>query len=291
MKLTAPAKVNFHLRVLGRRPDGFHDLETLMVPVSLADEIAVTTSPGRTKTVVCDNPDVPTGAENLAVRAAEEFFRRTGREFSARITITKRIPMGAGLGGGSSDAAAVLLALDTLLQTRLGVPELERLAATLGSDVPFFIRRQPAWCRGRGEIIDPCGVPDGVPLLLIKPPFGVATPWAYKQWSAGEKGPDGDDPAQDLGWVRVVNDLEGPVFKKFLLLPVMKSWLRGQPEVRAAAMSGSGSTLFAVLREGETGGELEQRVKACFGGTMWTARCHTLGTSDEPPPLGFRTHH
>lgn len=276
MKLPAPAKVNFHLRILGRRPDGFHDLETLMVPVSLADEITVTTSLGRSVTVVCDNPEVPLGETNLVSRAAKEFSRQTGHHFAADIAIKKRIPMGAGLGGGSSDAAAVLIALDALFETRLGVTELQRLAAHLGSDVPFFIRRHPAWCRGRGEIIEPCEVPETVPLLLIKPPFGVETPWAYKQWATARELPGGYEAGQDLGWVRVVNDLERPVFEKFLLLPVMKKWLCDQPEVRVAAMSGSGSTLFAVLRDAGSGLDLERRVKVRFGETLWTARCETL---------------
>lgn len=276
MKLPAPAKVNFHLRILGRRPDGFHDLETLMVPVSLADEISVTTSLGRSVKVVCDNPEVPLGENNLVTRAAKEFSRQTGHRFAVRIAIKKCIPMGAGLGGGSSDAAAVLIALDALFETRLGVTELQRLAAHLGSDVPFFIRRHPAWCRGRGELIEPCEVPETMPLLLIKPPFGVETPWAYKQWATARELPGEYEAGQDLGWVKVVNDLERPVFEKFLLLPVMKKWLCEQPEVRVAAMSGSGSTLFAVLRDAGSGADLERRVKSRFGETLWTARCETL---------------
>ncbi|MEI6337649.1 MAG: 4-(cytidine 5'-diphospho)-2-C-methyl-D-erythritol kinase [Verrucomicrobiota bacterium] len=276
MKLPAPAKVNLHLRILGQRADGFHNIETLMVPVTLADEITVQTSRGRTVRVFCDNPDVPQGEHNLAARAAQEFSRQTGREFAARIDIVKRIPMGAGLGGGSSDAATVLIALDSIFETRLGMTELQRMAAHLGSDVPFFIRHNPAWCRGRGEIMEACEVPEKLPLLLMKPSFGVETPWAYKNWAVSRELPGCFEQEQDLGWVKIFNALERPVFEKFLVLPLMKQWLIAQPEVRVAAMSGSGSTLFAVLKAGASCEALAARVKESFGPGLWTAFCETL---------------
>jgi len=276
MKLPAPAKVNLHLRILGQRADGFHNIETLMVPVTLADEVTVQTSRGRTVRVFCDNPDVPQGEHNLAARAAQEFSRQTGREFAARIDIVKRIPMGAGLGGGSSDAATVLIALDSIFETRLGMTELQRMAAHLGSDVPFFIRNNPAWCRGRGEIMEACEVPEKLPLLLMKPSFGVETPWAYKNWAVSRELPGCFEQEQDLGWVKIFNALERPVFEKFLVLPLMKQWLIAQPEVRVAAMSGSGSTLFAVLKAGASCEALAARVKESFGPGLWTAFCETL---------------
>jgi 4-diphosphocytidyl-2-C-methyl-D-erythritol kinase len=277
MKLRAPAKVNLQLRVHGRRADGFHDIETLIVPISLADEITVETSLGRTVRISCDDPNVPEGQNNLAAAAAHEYSRHTGLQFGAHIGIRKCIPMGAGLAGGSSDAAAVLIALDAIFQTRLGVEGLEMVAAKVGSDVPFFIRSVPAICRGRGDIIQPFNVPGKMRLLLLKPPFGVETAWAYKAWAASHALPDGLEDEQDLGGIKVFNSLERPVFEKFLVLPVMKDWLIRQPEVRAAAMSGSGSTLFAVLKEDTWSPDLEERVKARFGDTLWTALC------DAPP--------
>jgi len=177
------------------------------------------------------------------------------------------------LAGGSSDAAAVLVALDAIFETHLGVEGLEKVATKLGSDVPFFIRGLPAICRGRGEIIQPFDVPEKWRLLLLKPPFGVETAWAYKAWAASHALPGGLEDEQDLGGIKVFNSLERPVFEKFLVLPVMKDWLRQQPEVRAAAMSGSGSTLFAVLNGDAWGPDLEERVKARFGDTLWTALC------------------
>ncbi len=275
MKLSAPAKVNLHLRVLHRREDGFHDIETLMVPLSLADEIALEITTGSEVEVSCDQSDVPLGADNLVTRAARLFAEATGRQFGVRIHIAKRIPMGAGLGGGSSDAAAVLIALDRLLETDLGLVGLEGLAAQIGSDCAFFIRNVPAWCRGRGELISPCEIPEQLPMLLIRPPFGVETPWAYKHWAASQSIAEELEAPQSLGWVTVVNSLERPVFEKYLFLPTLKKWLLAQPETRVAAMSGSGSTTFAILHDAADGPALERRVREVFGESLWTALCTT----------------
>jgi len=275
MKLSAPAKVNLHLRILERRPDGFHDIETLMVPLSIADEISVDLSPSGGIEVSCDRPDVPLGVDNLVTRAAQLFAEATGREFGAKIHIAKRIPMGAGLGGGSSDAAAVLVALDRLLHTGFDVAAMEGLAAQIGSDCAFFIRNIPAWCRGRGELIEPFAIPEQLPILLIRPPFGVETPWAYKSWASSTSVAPELEAPQSLGWVTIVNSLERPVFEKYLYLPTLKKWLLEQPETRAAAMSGSGSTTFAILKNEADGPALERRVREVFGESLWTALCTT----------------
>jgi 4-diphosphocytidyl-2-C-methyl-D-erythritol kinase len=273
MKVRAPAKVNLQLRILGRRADGFHEIETIIVPVSLSDEISVEIFPGDTITLTCDDPALSVDRSNLAAVAADEFQKETGLRFAATIHLRKRIPIAGGLGGGSSDAAAVLSTLDQLLETKLGTENLQKIAAKIGSDVPFFVNSRPATCRGRGEIIEPLEVPESLNLLLIKPPFGVETAWAYRAWAAAHPAPDGLEAEQDLGWIKIFNALERPVFEKFILLPAMKHWLLRQPEVRAAGMSGSGSTFFALLREAASGGLLEQRVKAMFGETLWTALC------------------
>ena len=273
MKVRAPAKVNLQLRILGRRADGFHDIETIIVPLSLADEITIETLPGDAITITCDDPAVPTGRNNLALAAAYAFQEETGLRFAATIHLRKRIPISAGLGGGSSDAATVLSALDQLFDTKLGLKSLQEIAARIGSDVPFFVRPRAATCRGRGEIIEPLEVPETLNLLLMKPPFGVDTAWAYRAWAAAPSAPDRLEAEQDLGWIKIFNALERPVFEKFIILPVMKEWLLRQPEVRAAAMSGSGSTIFALLRGEASGSSLERRVKAMFGETLWTASC------------------
>ncbi len=119
---------------------------------------------------------------NLVVRAVHAFCSAAGTRPDVRIFLKKEIPHGAGLGGGSSDAAATLLALDAIFETQLPHAELTRIAAGIGSDVPFFLARGAAWCRGRGEIVEPAALPRPLPLLLIKPSFGVPTPWAYQRW-------------------------------------------------------------------------------------------------------------
>jgi 4-diphosphocytidyl-2-C-methyl-D-erythritol kinase len=277
MKLRAPAKVNLSLRILGKRPDGFHALESLVTPISLSDEITVDVGIGQGVRVKCDDPSVPQDDSNLAAVAARQFHSHTGIRFNARISIHKRIPAGAGLGGGSSDAAAVLVALDSAFETNLGVSGLEKIGANIGSDVPFFIRRIPAWMRGRGEHIEPELEFKKLSLLLIKPPFGVETAWAYKSLATSTELPGVDYGTQTFDGLEFFNDLERPAFEKYTLLPVIKTWLREQPECRAALMSGSGSTMFAVCESRAGAKTLRERALAHFGGTMWSVVCDAPG--------------
>ena len=274
MTIQAPAKVNLVLRILGKRADGFHEIETLMAPVTLSDEIDIEVFAGSGIDLACSDPDVPSDASNLVWRAVEAFAARTGKIFRTTIGLRKNIPSGAGLGGGSSDAAAVLVALNRLLDAGLAEDDLESIAASLGSDIPFFIRNRPAICRGRGEIMEAAGPLPEANILLIKPPFPVPTAWAYKAWAACNK--DGRiSPRQLLGDIELTNDLELPVFEKFLLLPALKSWLIAQPEVTSAMMSGSGSTIFAAIR-GDVG-DLDERIRARFGPHIWTHSCRLIG--------------
>jgi len=274
MTVQAPAKVNLALRILSKRPDGFHEIETLVAPLTLADEIEIEVSKGRGIDLACDDADLSAGPDNLVWRAAELFQQHTGERFHTRIRLQKKIPHGAGLGGGSSDAAAVLKALDELRGTRLGPEQLEALAGTLGSDIPFFIRCRLALCRGRGEVMKTADEIPAAKILLFKPPFPVSTAWAYQAWSTPA-------PASRIqqfhGAVELVNDLEEPVFHKFLLLPTLKSWLLEQTGVAAAMMSGSGSTIFAILRQ--DAGNLAQRAKDRFGETLWTAETELMNNS------------
>lgn len=279
IELLAPAKVNLSLRVLGKRADGFHELESLVAPISVFDriEIAHREEPGLQFT--CDDPTLPTGDDNLVVRAARLFCAACGLEPNLAIALTKQIPHGAGLGGGSSDAASVLLGLDALFETRLPVAALAAMAADLGSDVPLFIYRSTAMMRGRGERVEPvAGIPE-LPLLLIKPPFGVPTPWAYQNWAASRELPGVRYAAQEFAWGQLVNDLERPVFEKYLFLASLKQWLLGQPEVAGALMSGSGSTVFALLHEKQGGYALGERLAAEFGTDLWCYLCETIAAT------------
>jgi len=272
MTIDAPAKVNLTLRVLGRRADGFHEIETLMAPITLADRLEINMRADRDICLTCTDSSVPSDASNLAYKAAVAFAKHRGLEFGVDIHIEKNIPHGAGLGGGSSDAAAVFVALDRLLATKMPTEELERVAATIGSDIPFFIRSQPAICRGRGEIIEPFkGLPPA-DILLVKPPFPIPTPWAYQAWANSEK--PSATFQQFHGSISLVNDLENPVFSKYLLLPVLKASLQEHPSVSAAMMSGSGSTIFAILRDSAEG--IEEWIRSEFGESFQTFRARML---------------
>jgi 4-diphosphocytidyl-2-C-methyl-D-erythritol kinase len=154
--------------------------------------------------------------------------------------------------------------------------DLLKLAAQLGSDVPFFIVRSAAVCCGRGEIVRPISVAPSFHLLLLKPDFGVLTSSAYSRWKDSRQLPGVDYLAQEFAGIRFMNDLERPVFEKFVLLAHLKTWLHGQPEVGAALMSGSGSTMFAVLREGADANQLSAKVRTEIDPTIWTFVCETV---------------
>ena len=275
MQISAPAKINLSLRVLRRRDDGFHEIETLMAPIAIRDTLEIERRNGGGIEFACSDSTLPADGTNLVVRAAAAFGATAGTEPHVRIFLKMEIPHGAGLGGGSSDAAATLLALDAIFETRLPQTELTRIAAEIGSDVPFFLARSAAWCRGRGEIVEPCALPHSLPLLLIKPPFGVPTPWAYQRWRDSLEIPGVPYASQTLGGITFVNDLERPVFEKHIQLAEMKRWLLEQPETAVALMSGSGSTMFAVLREKSLGPALTEKARAQFGPHTWLALTET----------------
>lgn len=276
MRVLAPAKVNLSLRVLGRRSDGYHEIESLVVPVSVFDELEIEHHPGGILEFTCDAEGVPSDDSNLVVRAIRLFCESCGLVAGVRVHLHKQIPHGAGLGGGSSDAAAVLSALNRLFETGLDLDVLCRMAADIGSDVPFFLLQSPAWMRGRGERVAPVSGMESVPLLLIKPPFGVPTPWAYKQWARSLPLEGIPYEPQPLESGALVNDLERPVFEKYLILADLKRWLIAQQEVRGALLSGSGSTVFAVLKQREMGFALGERVVREFGENIWVYLCETL---------------
>jgi 4-diphosphocytidyl-2-C-methyl-D-erythritol kinase len=274
MQLLAPAKINLSFEIKGRRADGFHEIETVMMPISLADRITIERAGDDGEiSFSCDNPSLPAGDDNLVIRAAKLFRQRTKITNGITVALEKRIPHGAGLGGGSSDAASTLLGLNELFAAGLEQEDLLKLAAKLGSDVPFFVVGSAAACRGRGEIVTPISLETRFHLVLLKPDFGVPTPWAYGRWKESRELPGVDYEAQEFNGARFVNDLERPVFEKFVLLAHLKTWLRGQPEVAVGLMSGSGSTVFAILREGAGGDILATRARNEIDPKLWTCEC------------------
>jgi 4-diphosphocytidyl-2-C-methyl-D-erythritol kinase len=222
------------------------------------------------------DPTLPPGRDNLVVRAALLFFSATEREPNVRITLQKTIPHGAGLGGGSSDAAATLRLLNRFFENELSAEKLAALAAELGSDVPFFLGQTAAICRGRGEIVEPAHLPAQLSLLLLKPQFGVPTPWAYSHCRQSEEIPGAIYQSQKIGRQIFVNDLERPVFEKFVFLARLKSWLLEQSEVTVALMAGSGSTVFAVLPEQASAEALIAQARNELDPNLWACFCQTV---------------
>jgi 4-diphosphocytidyl-2-C-methyl-D-erythritol kinase len=276
MRWLAPAKVNLSLRVLGRRPDGFHDLRSLMVPVSVFDELVFSHKEEGDLDFFCDAEELPSDESNLVVRAVRLFCGSVGVLPRLSVSLKKTIPHGAGLGGGSSNAATTLLALDALFQTGLPRDVLAEMGAQIGSDVPFFVYQSAAWIGGRGERVEPVNDLPSLPMLLIKPSFGVPTPWAFRQWKDSAEIPGVVYGVQTCAGLEFVNDLERPVFEKYLFLADMKRWLLGRPEVCVALMSGSGSTVFAVLRDREDALRLGEDIVKEFGELLWLYACETL---------------
>jgi 4-diphosphocytidyl-2-C-methyl-D-erythritol kinase len=275
MQVLAPAKINLSLRVLGRRSDGFHEIETFIAPISLCDEIKIDRRRGKEIAFRCDDLSVPKGEDNIVVRAAKVFFQETKITSGVSIALKKRIPHGAGLGGGSSDAASTLLTLNELFETDLPRQALAKMAEMIGSDVPFFIFQSAAVCNGRGQLVSPTRLREQLSILLLKPEFGVPTQWAYSRWRDSGEIPSASYGAQEFDGHMFVNDLERPVFEKFVFLPQIKMWLLKQPEVFAALMSGSGSTIFAVIRDNTGVERLAKRAKAELDPELWTCACHT----------------
>lgn len=266
--LKAPAKLNLSLRLLGKRDDGFHEIDTLMVKLpALADELEFTKADDFS--FRCDDPSVPGDYGNLVVKAAKAFEAAAGISCKCAISLKKVIPHGAGLGGGSSDAAMTLLGLNRLHDHPFGVEALQNLAASLGSDIPFFLTAGPCRCSGRGEKIEPVPSPPALSVLLLKPFFGVETPDAYVRWKQSFEIPGIRSPPQQVQGIALLNDLERPVFGKHRFLAELRQWLLERRETAAALLSGSGSTIFAVLHDGADASALAAAARAELDPGLW----------------------
>lgn len=252
----APAKINLHLRILGLREDGFHEVRTLLQSLELHDTLAIRRRPGPL-TVGCRAARVPVGRGNLVWTAAcalWEALGRRGEPAGAAVTIRKRIPSAAGLAGGSSDAAAALRGLCAAWQRPAGGRWLRAVASEIGSDVPYFLAGGAALAGGRGERIR--RVPDVEPLwvVLARPAFGVATADAYRWFDAepgrrGAPAPDGGLPARwRRTWRGLVNDLEPAVARRHPEIALMVERLQRSGALQAA-MTGSGSVVYGLYRQ------------------------------------------
>jgi 4-diphosphocytidyl-2-C-methyl-D-erythritol kinase len=279
----SPCKVNLLLNILGKRPDGFHELETVMHPVNLFDRLSFRRA-GSSVQLTCSDPVLPVDQTNLVHRAATAFREAAGIKDGVTIHLEKRIPMAAGLGGGSGNAATALLGLNELFEYPLPPQRLHELAASIGSDVPFFLQNKPAIATGRGENIqalDFFRALDSAAFLLIHPGFGVATAWAYQNLARFPEALNGRrGRAENL--VRLLNtfdlkaavgefynSLEAPVLEKYPLLEIYQRFL-GEHGAVVALMSGSGSTTFGIFTSEATARLASEKVRAKFG-PCWTA--------------------
>jgi 4-diphosphocytidyl-2-C-methyl-D-erythritol kinase len=273
--ILAPAKVNLILDVLGKRPDGYHDVAMLMVRLSLHDRVRVTLVPGSEIAVTCPGLALAAGEENIAGRAARLFLDHTGRQSGVVIHIDKQIPAAAGLGGGSSDAAAVLLALDNLLGTGLPRGELQALGVRLGADVPFFLCGEMAtWATGIGEQLQPWRGLTPCHLVLVNPGFAVSTAWAYQNLGLTHcrhttKIPRFPERMADLV-AMLRNDLEAVTAAHHPEIVVIKGRLMDAGAL-GALMSGSGPTVFGVFVTAAAADQAATQLTRDTG--WWTAVC------------------
>ncbi|HEX7631088.1 MAG TPA: 4-(cytidine 5'-diphospho)-2-C-methyl-D-erythritol kinase [Lacunisphaera sp.] len=283
----SPAKLNLFLAITGRRADGFHDLVSVAAPLDFGDELEARSKEqgaGSRFTLTCDRAEVPVDETNLILKAAQAFVAATGWKGGADFRLTKRIPMGAGLGGGSSNAVAALRALNQLSGGALAGARLAEVAASLGSDCALFLHDAPVVMRGRGERVEALPATAaarirGRRVLLFKPGFGISTPWAYGRMVAEAKAgrPAVYLPAEEAerrlaAWLAghapleelLANNMEGVAFGKYVALPVLLEKLRRDFGI-AARMSGSGSACFAVLRDDQASAPLAAAIRAAWG--------------------------
>lgn len=256
----APAKTNLILRVLDRRADGFHNLWSVMQTVGLEDDITIRLNRDHQDLRLhCDVASLSTDQTNLVIRAAAAVLRRCERTIGMDIALTKRIPMGAGLGGGSSDAAATIIGLNRLLNLGWSAMEMAQVGQALGSDVPFFFFAPSAVVTGRGEHVSPVRMKGSRWIVLVNPGFSVETKWAYQELSSSRTHipalsdqQAALDREHELSWEQILqaaeNDFETPVFAAHPDLRAIKRDLLTQG-AEAALLSGSGATVFGVFRD------------------------------------------
>jgi 4-diphosphocytidyl-2-C-methyl-D-erythritol kinase len=256
----APAKINVILRILDRRTDGFHNLWSIMQTVALEDEVQISLRADREGIRLrCDAMDLAADQSNLVYRAAAEVLARAQRSIGLDIELRKRIPMGAGLGGGSSDAAATIIGLNQLLQLKWSPAEMADAGQLLGSDVPFFLFAPSACVAGRGETVRPVAVEGIRWVVLVNPGFGVNTKWAYQELAATRTAvmplsivQQELDRQSKLNWSQLIaaakNDFEAPVFAAHGKLREIKQSLQ-TCGAEIALLSGSGATVFGLFAD------------------------------------------
>lgn len=278
LTLRAHAKINLFLDIAGRLPNGYHILNTVMREIGLSDRVTVSVSEGSGIFLTCDHPQIPCDARNIAVRAAEKFLVETGSPAAVRIRIEKRIPIEAGLGGSSTDGAAVLTALNRLFGEPLSKARLSALGAALGADVPFCLTGGTAICGGIGEKITPITIPDDFTVAVVKPDFSCPTAGAYRAYDKSPLPVREDFSAFVQALPHGVSRWSGGVYNVFEQLyrdPRIEA-LTGSLKKNgalAAALSGSGSAVFGIFGDEKTAEEAVGKIDALF--------CKIIRSNDE----------
>jgi 4-diphosphocytidyl-2-C-methyl-D-erythritol kinase len=284
LEKTSPCKVNLILNILGRRPDGFHELETVMQPVAICDEMTFERA-GTALELTCNNPDLPCDSKNLVHRAAAAFLNAAKISDGVKIHLQKNLPLAGGIGGGSANAAVTFSALNELFGSPLPLEKLHELAAALGSDVPFFLYGRPALATGRGEkvqTLENFPALKGKAFFLVHPGFGISTPWSYQNLARFPKDLNGTPGRANTllaalkagDWPviagNVYNSLEATAFDKYPVLNLYQEFLRENGAL-VALMSGSGSTTFAIMENLPAANGVAEKFKSQFGDQGWMA--------------------
>jgi 4-diphosphocytidyl-2-C-methyl-D-erythritol kinase len=255
LRTSVPAKINLWLEVIRKREDGYHDISSLMLPVSVFDDIRLDVRPGNgTISIACERPEIPSDERNLAWRAARLYLECSGKKAGIHIELEKRIPSAAGLGGGSSDAGGVLVALNSFFENAVSPGALEEMALKLGADVPFFLHARPALATGVGEKLQFADAVPDYPLLLIKPPIIVPTGWVYQSLKLTKGVSKIKLDCLSVNPCRIgefiENDLEAVTVPRYPVIADLKQWLLDRGAL-AASMSGSGPTVFGIFSSGQ----------------------------------------
>ena len=257
LRVQAHAKINLYLDVIGKRPDGYHEIETIFHSIGLHDDIYLRKRADRQITLHCEHPHVPCDPRNLAYRAAKLLLDDTPDLSGVEITILKRIPVAAGLGGGSADAAAVLCGMNALFDLGLTPTDLMQLGVQLGADVPFCILGGAALGGGIGEILTPLPPMEEAWILLANPGFEISTAWVYQQINLSLTAPKKNvtiltrclQNGEFFNIARhLYNGLEVPVLSKYPTVAEIKTKLNKHPGSCGVLMSGSGATVFAFMQ-------------------------------------------
>ena len=263
ISVKTPAKINVGLNIIEKRKDNFHNLETIFYPIGIFDTIHFSESDKFT--FISDNEMLNREHDNLIIKAKNLLEKESGDEIKVKISLEKKIPIGAGLGGGSSDAAAVLKVLNEILKLNIQSARLAELALQLGSDVPFFLNPLPSFAESRGEILEQLNLKIEEPILLINPGIHVSTAWAFSKIKPA-------DPAFPLWQItrlyynykewreKVINDFENPVFEEYPQIRKIKEELYNFGAA-FALMTGSGSTLFSIFSDKDRAAAAEEYFK------------------------------